>query len=285
MPNPLSSIDLSGLQNIPIGVLLMRAFFGIVIILVGRWIGKFALGRVEGLLLRHETDPTLVRFILSLTYPLILLVAVVIALGVLGINTSSLVALLGAVFLAIGLALQDSLKNFAAGVMLIFYRPFQVGDYVRLPDSEGTVESISLVNTMLRTPDNLTIIIPNGKISADTIVNVTANPTRRIDLVVGIGYDDDLRGAKALLEKIVEDEPRVLATPAPVIAVAALADSSVNFDVRPWVKTPDYLAVKYALTEQIKLRFDAQGISIPFPQMDVHVHNGHAGGQEDSQTS
>ncbi|MCB0156690.1 MAG: mechanosensitive ion channel, partial [Caldilineaceae bacterium] len=108
---------------------------------------------------------------------------------------------------------------------------------------------------------------------------------RRIDLVVGIGYDDDLRRAKALLEKIVEDEPRVLATPAPVIAVAALADSSVNFDVRPWVKTPDYLAVKYALTEQIKLRFDAQGISIPFPQMDVHVHNGHAGGQEDSQTS
>ncbi|MCB0074250.1 MAG: mechanosensitive ion channel [Caldilineaceae bacterium] len=276
MPNPLSSIDLSGLQNIPIGVLLMRAFFGILIIVAGRWFGKVVLGRVETLLLRHETDPTLVRFILSLTYPLILLIAVVIALGVLGINTSSLVALLGAVFLAIGLALQDSLKNFAAGVMLIFYRPFKVGDYVRFPDSEGTVESITLVNTMLRTPDNLSIIIPNGKISADTIVNLTANPTRRIDLVVGIGYDNDLRRAKTLLEQIVQDEPRVLETPAPVIAVAALADSSVNFDVRPWVKTSDYLAVKYALTEQIKLRFDAQGISIPFPQMDVHVHNGQA---------
>ena len=274
MPNPLSSIDLSGLQNIPIGVLLMRAFFGILIIVAGRWFGKVVLGRVETLLLRHETDPTLVRFILSLTYPLILLIAVVIALGVLGINTSSLVALLGAVFLAIGLALQDSLKNFAAGVMLIFYRPFKVGDYVRFPDSEGTVESITLVNTMLRTPDNLSIIIPNGKISADTIVNLTANPTRRIDLVVGIGYDDDLRRAKTLLEQIVQEEPRVLETPAPVIAVAALADSSVNFDVRPWVKTSDYLAVKYALTEQIKLRFDAQGISIPFPQIDVHVHNG-----------
>lgn len=279
MPNPLSSIDLSGLQNIPIGVLLMRAFFGILIIVAGRWFGKVVLGRVETLLLRHETDPTLVRFILSLTYPLILLIAVVIALGVLGINTSSLVALLGAVFLAIGLALQDSLKNFAAGVMLIFYRPFKVGDYVRFPDSEGTVESITLVNTMLRTPDNLSIIIPNGKISADTIVNLTANPTRRIDLVVGIGYGDDLRRAKTLLEQIVQDEPRVLETPAPVIAVAALADSSVNFDVRPWVKTSDYLAVKYALTEQIKLRFDAQGISIPFPQMDVHVHNGQANGQ------
>ncbi|MCB9161084.1 MAG: mechanosensitive ion channel [Caldilineaceae bacterium] len=284
MPNPLSSIDLSGLQNIPIGVLLMRAFFGILIIVAGRWFGKVVLGRVETLLLRHETDPTLVRFILSLTYPLILLIAVVIALGVLGINTSSLVALLGAVFLAIGLALQDSLKNFAAGVMLIFYRPFKVGDYVRFPDSEGTVESITLVNTMLRTPDNLSIIIPNGKISADTIVNLTANPTRRIDLVVGIGYDDDLRRAKTLLEQIVQDEPRVLETPAPVIAVAALADSSVNFDVRPWVKTSDYLAVKYALTEQIKLRFDAQGISIPFPQMDVHVHNGQANGQANGQT-
>ena len=284
MPNPLSSIDLSGLQNIPIGVLLMRAFFGILIIVAGRWFGKVVLGRVETLLLRHETDPTLVRFILSLTYPLILLIAVVIALGVLGINTSSLVALLGAVFLAIGLALQDSLKNFAAGVMLIFYRPFKVGDYVRFPDSEGTVESITLVNTMLRTPDNLSIIIPNGKISADTIVNLTANPTRRIDLVVGIGYDDDLRRAKTLLEQIVQDEPRVLETPAPVIAVAALADSSVNFDVRPWVKTSDYLAVKYALTEQIKLRFDAQGISIPFPQMDVHVHNDQANGQANGQT-
>jgi small conductance mechanosensitive channel len=271
MPNPMESIDLSSLQNIPIGVLLLRAAFGIVIIVIGRWLAKRVVVRLERMLQRHGTDPTLVRFILSLTYPIILMIAVVTALGVLGINTSSLVALLGAVFLAIGLALQDSLKNFAAGVMLIFYRPFKVGDYVRLAEREGTVESITLVSTMLRTPDNLSVIIPNGTISANTIVNLTANPTRRIDLVIGIDYDEDLRKAKALLEEIVHGEPRVLADPPPIIAVAELADSSVNFDVRPWVKTADFLAVRYALIERIKLGFDEHGISIPFPQMDVYL--------------
>lgn len=271
MPNPMEAIDFTSLQNIPIGVLLMRIAFGIVIILIGRWLAKRVVVRLERMLKRHGTDPTLVRFILSLTYPIILMIAVVTALGVLGINTSSLVALLGAVFLAIGLALQDSLKNFAAGVMLIFYRPFRVGDYVRLVDREGTVESITLVSTMLRTPDNLTVIIPNGTISANTIVNLTANPTRRIDLVIGIDYGEDLRKAKALLEEIVHSEPRVLADPPPIIAVAELADSSVNFDVRPWVKTADFLDVRYALIERIKLGFDDHGISIPFPQLDVYL--------------
>lgn len=278
MPNPLESIDFSSLQGIPLSILFVRALIGIGIILVGRWIAKVVAVRLERLLQRQDADPTLVRFILSITSPLVLFVAVVIALGVLGINTSSLVALLGVVFLAIGLAMQDSLKNFAAGVMLIFFRPFAVGDYIRLTGQEGTVESINLVNTVLRTPDNLMVIFPNAQITDDTVVNITANPIRRIDLVIGIDYSDDLRQAKALLETILAEEERVLDEPPAVVAVAELGESSVNFDVRPWVKTPDYLAAKYALTERIKLVFDEHSISIPFPQMDVNVHTN--GGNE-----
>lgn len=278
MPNPLESIDFSALQGIPLSILFVRALIGIGIILAGRWIAKRVGVRLERLLVRQDADPTLVRFILSITSPLILFVAGVVALGVLGINTSSLVALLGVVFLAIGLAMQDSMRNFAAGVMLIFFRPFAVGDYIRLTDQEGTVESISLVNTVLRTPDNLMVIFPNAQITDDTVVNITANPIRRIDLVIGIDYGDDLRKAKALLETILAEEGRVLDEPPAVVAVAELGESSVNFDVRPWVKTADYLAAKYALTERIKLVFDEHGISIPFPQMDVNVHTSGGNG-------
>ncbi|HSG03789.1 MAG TPA: mechanosensitive ion channel domain-containing protein [Marinobacterium sp.] len=243
----------------------------IVIFIFGRWLSKI-LGRVlANVLSRTKLDQMLVRFVLSIVQVLLTLVVVVASLGQLGVDTTSLIALVGAAGLAVGLALQDSLKNFAAGVLLIFFRPFKEGDFVEVAGVSGIAESITIFNTVMRTGDNREVIVPNGSIYSDTITNYNRRPTRRVDMVFGIGYDDDLRKAKELLIEIVKSDPRVLPDPEPVVAVSALADSSVNFIVRPWVKTEDYWATYWAVTEAVKLRFDEEGISIPYPQMDVHL--------------
>lgn len=238
------------------------------------YIGRFVVGRiiklVNRVMLGRGMDETLVNFICSILRWVGLLFVTIAALSKLGVDTTSLVALLGAAGLAIGLSLQSSLGNFAAGVMLIIFKPFKKGDFVEAGDATGVVESISIFTTVMTTPDNKEVIVPNGSIIGGNIINFSARPTRRVDMVFGIAYDDDLRQAKRILEEIVAADSRVLAEPAPVITLGELADSSVNFLVRPWVKAEDYWAVLWDTTEAVKLRFDDAGVSIPFPQMDVH---------------
>lgn len=196
---------------------------------------------------------------------------IIAALATLGVQTTSFIAVIGAAGLAIGFALQGSLSNFAAGVMIIIFRPFKVGDYVEVGGASGTVEAIHIFSTIVNTPDNKKIIIPNSRVSGDTITNYSANDIRRVDLVVGVSYGDDIRKAKQILEKILSEEQRILKDPPFTIGVMELGDSSVNFAVRPWVKTSDYWAVYFDLTERVKTTFDENGISIPFPQRDIHL--------------
>ena len=190
----------------------------------------------------------------------------------LGIQTTSFVALLGAAGLAIGLALQGSLSNFAAGFLMILFRPFKVGDYIEAAGTAGTVEEIQIFTTALRTPDNKLVIVPNAKLTADNIVNWSAKGTRRVDMVFGIGYGDDIDRARSVIREIIEADPRVLKDPAPLVALWQLGESSVDFVARPWVKSADYWSVWFDTTEKVKKAFDAEGISIPFPQRDVHVY-------------
>ncbi len=243
----------------------------LVILVVGLWLSKRIANFFGRVMERRGVDITLVNFLKGLLYYLFVLVVLIAAAGQLGFNTTSFLTILGAIGLAVGLALKDSLSNFAAGVMLILFRPFRVGDVVSAAGVTGGVQAINLFNTILHTPDNQKVIVPNSKIMGDVITNITANETRRIDLVVGISYEDDLEKAKAILWQILAQDPRILKEPAPTVAVAELADSSVNFVVRPWVKTSDYWAVRFDLTEKIKKTFDQEGISIPYPQQDVHL--------------
>jgi small conductance mechanosensitive channel len=244
----------------------------LVVLLVGWWIARLLAAVVRRMMTRAEVDSTLVSFVSNLTYLGLMALVAITALGQLGINTTSFAAIIAAAGLAVGFALQGSLSNFAAGVMLIMFRPFKVGDYVEAGGVSGAVEEVQVFATRLRTPDNKEITVPNGQITGGSIVNYSAKDTRRIDLVFGIGYDDDLAKAKSILHEAVTDDDRVLQDPEPTIVVLELGDSSVNFAVRPWVKTGDYWPVYFDLTERIKLEFDAQGVSIPFPQTDVHLH-------------
>ncbi|WP_010325379.1 mechanosensitive ion channel family protein [Marinobacterium stanieri] len=243
------------------------------IFVVGRWVVKLLIGLLTRILRKTKMDQMLINFVTSIAHAILLLFVVIAALGELGVDTTSLIALIGAAGLAIGLSLQDSLKNFAAGVMLIVFRPFREGDFVEAGGVSGIVEHITIFNSVMRTGDNREIIIPNGKIYNDSIINYSARETRRVDMVFGIGYGDDLLKAKQILMEILQQDERVLKDPAPLVNVASLGDSSVNFNVRPWVKSADYWAVLWDTTEKVKLEFDRQGISIPFPQMDVHLHS------------
>lgn len=226
---------------------------------------------VRRVLLKAKLDSILVNFISSIVRWLLLLFVVIAALSKLGLNTNSLIALIGAAGLAVALSLKDSMQNFAAGVMLLVFRPFKQGDFVEVASTSGSVEQINIFSTSLLTPDNKMVIVPNGAIYSDVITNYSATGTRRIDMVFGIGYEDDIAKAKEVIEEILKSESRVLNSPEYVIAVGELADSSVNFHVRPWVATSNYWAVHFDLTEKIKLEFDKNGISIPYPQMDVHL--------------
>ena len=240
------------------------------------FLGRLAVGLLTGvvrrLLKRAETDETLARFVTGLSRGLLLTFVVIAAVSALGVETTSFIAVLGAAGLAVGLALQSSLSNFASGIMLIVFQPFKRGDYVEAGGMAGSVEEVAIFNTVLLTLDNRKIIVPNGDIIGGSITNYSAHDTRRIDLVIGIGYEDDLRKARQVLQRILSEDDRILAEPAPFIGVSELADSSVNFVVRPWVKTTDYWDVRCDLIERIKLTFDAEGISIPYPQTDVHLH-------------
>ena len=250
------------------------------ILLIGNWLAKWAGAIFVKVMGRHNVDITLIKFLRNIIYYALLAAVVIAAAGQLGINTSSFLAVVGAAGLAIGLALKDSLANFSSGVMLILFRPFKVGDAVTVAGETGAVEEITIFNTVMNTPDNQRKIIPNGLITSGPITNITANDTRRVDMVFGIGYDDDIKQAQDILQSIVSQAPGVLSEPAPSIAVSELADSSVNFVVRPWVKTGDYWDVKFYLTEKIKLAFDEAGISIPYPQQDVHMYQVAASEQE-----
>ena len=245
--------------------------FAIAIFYIGRMIAKTLVKLIEKLLVKSKMDSMLVHFVGSIAYALMLLVVVIASLDRLGVDTTSMVALIGAAGLAVGLALQGSLQNFAAGVMLIVFRPFKGGDFVVAGGVTGIVETITIFTTTMRTGDNKEVIVPNGKIFGDSITNFSKRDTRRVDLVFGIGYDDDLLKAKRILGEILAADERILKDPAPVIAVGELGDSSVNFIVRPWVKSSDYWDVYWAITEKVKLTFDENDITIPYPQMDVHV--------------
>ena len=243
----------------------------LIIVVLGRMVVKMV-GNLTGKLMKKRgVDETLRKFAMSIVTALLMAVVFIAALGQLGVETTSLVAIVGAAGLAIGLALQGSLSNFASGVMLIVFRPFKAGDFVEAGSATGVVQEVSIFTTTMLSPDNKRIIIPNAQITGGHITNYSAEEKRRVDLVFGIGYKDDIKKAKTIMMEIVTSDDRVLAEPAPTVGVLELGDSSVNFVVRPWVKTADYWAVYFDVTERMKLRFDAEGISIPFPQRDVHL--------------
>ena len=246
--------------------------FALLILISGIILSKWFVKLVCRGMRRAKIDDMLVDFVTSLLKWALYFVFIIAALNRLGVPTTSFIAVLGAAGLAIGLALKDSLQNFAAGVMLIIFRPFKTGDFIQAGGAEGVVENVHIFSTTMRTPDNREIILPNGDIFGGKIVNNNARGTRRIDLVIGVGYDDDLRKAKQVLEGVLALEERLLKDPEPLIAVGELGASSVDILVRPWVKTTDYFATKCALTENIKLALDDAGISIPFPQMDLHLN-------------
>ena len=250
----------------------LRAIFAVVVLIVGRLVAKVLTNFVKKIMDKKEVDPTIVSFVVNMTNVALMVFVVLAALGQLGIQTTSFIAVIGAAGLAIGLALQGSLSNFAAGFLMIIFRPFKVGDFIEGAGVAGTVESIQIFTTQLKSPDNKTVIIPNAKLTADNITNYTIKGTRRVDMVFGIGYGDDIDKAKNIMTDIFEKDERILKDPATKIAVVELADSSVNFVVRPWVKGDDYWDVYFDTTENVKKSFDAEGISIPFPQRDVHVY-------------
>lgn len=245
----------------------------IVIFIVGKWAAKRITQILMKLLSKQKNvDDTLLNFFEDIVYYLLLIVVILAALDQIGIETTSVLAILGAAGLAVGLALKDSLSNFASGVMIIMFRPFKIGDVVTAGGVTGKIKEIHLFNTEFTTPDNQKILVPNSAITAGSITNINAHDKRRVDLVVGIGYDDDIKKAKRILTSIVEENDKVLHDEGITVAVSELADSSVNFVVRAWANTPDYWDVKFALTENIKLTFDKEGISIPYPQSDVHLY-------------
>lgn len=250
----------------------LKIIVAIIVFIVGRWLAKLLRGITQKVMTKKKLDPTIVSFAANFIYVLLLTFVILAALGQLGIQTTSLIAVIGAAGLAVGLALQGSLANFAAGFLMIIFRPFKVGDYIEGAGVAGTVEEIQIFTTQLKTPDNKIIIIPNAKLTADNITNYSTKETRRVDLVVCIGYGDDIDNAKKVIAGLLAEDERILKDPPPTIGVVELADSSVNFVVRPWVKSADYWNVHFDVTENIKKRFDAEGISIPFPQQDVHLY-------------
>ncbi|WP_040976082.1 mechanosensitive ion channel family protein [Necropsobacter massiliensis] len=272
--NKVQTLDMHALLNdyiIPYGTKLLLA---VVIYLVGKILARF-LSRLLGKAAFHSTkDEMLQGFVRSISYFLFLLIVVIAALSQLGINTTSLVALIGAAGLAIGLALQNSLQNFAAGVMILIFKPFRKGDFIETGGISGSVEQIGLLVLELRTGDNKTVLVPNGKVFGDSITNYSSNPTRRIDFVFDIAYEADIAQAKAIVADCLQADERILKAPQPTIAVSALTANSVQLIVRPWVNTADYWAVQFNITEKVKLAFDAAGIAIPYNQLDIHLSDG-----------
>lgn len=250
----------------------LRLVTAVLIFLIGRWIAARLCRFFDRGMERGHVDPTLRSFLVRIVQVLLLVVVVLAALDRVGVKTTSLVAIIGAAGLAIGLAMQGSLSNFAAGVMIILFRPFKVGNFIDAGGVKGIVEEISIFHTHLRTPDNLKVIVPNSQINGGTITNFSAKDTRRCDMTVGVSYDDDLKAAQAAIWRVLNADERILKDPAPIVGVMNLGESSVDIVVWPWVKAPDFLAVKFHLNEAIKAELEAAGCSIPYPQRDVHLH-------------
>jgi len=255
---------------IPWGI---RIVMALVIFVIGRWVARAVVNVIGSMMKRAHLDEMLVKFLGNILYTVLLLVVAIAALDQLGVQTTSLLAVFGAAGLAVGLALKDSLANFSSGVMLIIFRPFKVGDFIEAAGQAGVVEEVRIFSTVMRTGDNREIIVPNGNIYGGPIINVSARATRRIDLVLGIGYNDDIRKAKDLVTAAFNADARILQDPAPAVSVAELADSSINLNIRPWVNSADYWNVRSDLLQALKESFDANGISIPYPQQDLHVYN------------
>lgn len=249
-----------------------KLILSIVVLLVGLWVIKRVVNVVNKGLNASKTDPTLAKFLGSLTSIILKALLFISVASMVGIETTSFIAILGAAGLAIGLALQGSLANFAGGVLILMFRPYKVGDFVDAQGVAGTVSAIQIFNTIIKTPDNKVIIVPNGSISNGIITNFSAEETRRVDFVFGVGYDDDIAKTKETLKAIFATDERIFSDPEPFVVLSELADSSVNFTCRVWVKASDYWAVYFDTMEAVKLRFDAENISIPYPQRDVHMH-------------
>lgn len=249
-----------------------KLILALVIFIIGRWVAKIITKAFRRAIHRPNIDDTLEDFLGNILYAILMVAVILASVDTLGVNITSLLAIVGAAGLAIGLALKDSLGNFASGVMLIIFRPFAKGDFVEVAGTAGSIDEVKIFNTMLTTPDNKQIIIPNSLIAADTITNYTAKEQRRVDLVIGVGYDDDLKVARDVLNRICSDHPKVLQEPAPAVWVSELGDNSVNFNVRPWAKTEDYWGVYGDLLESAKVELEEAGCSIPYPQRDVHLH-------------
>jgi small conductance mechanosensitive channel len=249
----------------------LRILGALVIFIIGRWVARWVTSALRRLLNRRAMDEALIAFLGNVTYAVLLTAVVLAALDSLGLPVTSLVAVVGAAGLAIGLALKDSLGNFAAGVMLVAFRPFSKGDYVEVAGITGSVQEVRIFSTILNTPDNKRIVIPNGQVAAAAITNYTAMDTRRIDMTIGVSYDDDLKRVKEILERACAEHPKVLDDPAPVVMLMELGASSVDFVVRPWSKTEDYWTTRADILERAKADLEAAGCSIPYPQRDIHV--------------
>jgi len=272
-------------MNIDIEVILQRVYeylaqYGfkvlgaLIIFLIGRWLAKIVSRWIETALIKSRVDKTLAKFVKNLSQIILLVFVVMAALAPLGVETTQFAVVVGAAGLAIGLALQGSLANFASGFLMIIFRPFKVGDFIEAAGVKGTVKEIQIFNTIINTPDNIRVIIPNAQLTGGNILNYTINGTRRVDLVVGVSYEDDLKKAKQVIEEVLAGDDRVLKDPSPTIAVSELGDSSVNFVVRPWVNSADYWDTYFDLTAKIKLALDENDITIPYPQRDVHLKSG-----------
>ncbi|MCK8067981.1 MULTISPECIES: mechanosensitive ion channel family protein [Cobetia] len=242
------------------------------VLVFGMWVAKRLTQWATSLLHRKSMDEAAAGFVGQIAYAILVVMVLLTALDQLGVDTTSMIAALGAAGLAIGLALQSSLSNLASGFLLVTLRPFKKGDYVEAAGTSGSVDQITMLQTRLVTPDNRKVTVPNSSVMSNTITNYSALPTRRLDLVVGVSYDDDIRQVKAVLEELVAGDERIMKEPSHLIAVSELADSSVNFNFRMWCQASDYWALKWDMTERIKLTFDERGISIPYPQRDVHFH-------------
>ena len=249
----------------------IKVIGAVLILIIGRIAALLGRKLVSRVLVRMNTDESIVTFAKSLVYVLILVFAIIAALSKFGVETTSFVAILGAAGFAVGFAMQGSLSNFASGVLVLIFKPYRVGDFVDAAGTAGTVKEIRLFNTILATPDNIKVIVPNSKIYGDVLKNISGYETRRVDFVFGIGYNSSIQKATEILIRIMKEDERVLSDPAPMVAVAELADSSVNLVARPWVKKEDYWGVKFDITGRVKDEFDAAGIEIPFPQHSIHM--------------
>jgi small conductance mechanosensitive channel len=249
----------------------LKVVGALAVLIIGSIVARVIRRGVRKGLQKRSVDPTLVPFVAGLIYYLIMAFVVISVLGLFGVQTGSIIAVLGAAAFAIGLALQGTLSNFSAGVMLLLFRPFKVGDYVDVGGTAGSVQAVGIFTTTMNTPDNVRIIVPNGAVFGSTIKNYAANDTRRNDMVVGISYSDDIGKAIEVINRVIAADERALKDPEPTVAVSEMADSSINLVVRPWCKKEDYWGLRFDLTRKMKEELEAAGCSIPFPQRDVHL--------------